>query len=109
MESGDEEPLIADVPALRSLLRKSSIDYQYTTQPEPRACHDNPKHNCEWPRGKVMGGSSVLNSMLHVRGSKFDYDNWANQGNPGWSWNDVLPYFKKSEDCRIPEVSSLNM
>jgi choline dehydrogenase len=51
-----------------------------------------------WPRGKVLGGSSSLNAMVYIRGQEGDYDDWAAAGNTGWSWNDVLPYFKKSED-----------
>lgn len=84
---------------------KSSIDYNYHTQPEPIACADNEDNSCEWPRGKTMGGSSTINAMLYVRGSKQDYDDWASFGNPGWSYEDILPYFKKAEDLRIPNVS----
>jgi choline dehydrogenase-like flavoprotein len=49
------------------------------------------------PRGKVLGGSSSVNAMVYIRGQRADYDEWAAQGNEGWAWNDVLPYFKRSE------------
>jgi len=51
-----------------------------------------------WPRGKVLGGSSSINAMVYMRGQQGDFDDWRDAGNPGWSWADVLPYFKKSED-----------
>lgn len=60
-----------------------------------------------WPRGKVLGGSSVLNYMLYVRGSPHDYDNWEREeGCTGWSWDSVLPYFIKSENNGDPDVAS---
>jgi len=52
----------------------------------------------KWPKGKVLGGSSSLNGLLYVRGQSADYDGWAQMGAQGWSWDDCLPYFKKSED-----------
>ena len=51
----------------------------------------------DYPRGRVIGGSSAINGMIYMRGQAADYDHWRQLGNPGWSWDDVLPYFKKSE------------
>ena len=89
------------------LLMGSSIDYDYKVPgTTPSTCKDYP-NACRVVRGKTMGGSSAINYMLYVRGSRHDYDEWAEAGNTGWSWKDVLPYFKKSEN--ISQVLRINI
>jgi len=70
-----------------------STDWGYMTEPDPGLNG----RSLKWPRGKVLGGSSSINGLLYVRGQPQDYDTWAQMGNPGWSWNDVLPLFKRAE------------
>jgi choline dehydrogenase-like flavoprotein len=81
------------IPAAFSKLYKTDVDWNYSTEPEP--CLHN--RRLYWPRGKMLGGSSSMNAMIYVRGNPLDFDHWANLGNQGWSFRDVLPYFKKSE------------
>jgi choline dehydrogenase-like flavoprotein len=81
------------IPAAFSKLYKTSVDWNYSTEPEP-FLRDRRLY---WPRGKMLGGSSSMNAMIYVRGNPLDYDHWAALGNEGWSFSDVLPYFKKSE------------
>jgi choline dehydrogenase-like flavoprotein len=95
---------VSDVPSLAGFLQLTDLDWKYKTKPHPKRayCAAMKGDSCNWPRGKVLGGSSVLNAMIYVRGNKRDYDYWEEQGNIGWSFKDVLPYFKKSEDNRNP-------
>jgi len=74
-------------------LHNPATDWCYKAEPDPglngRAI--------DWPRGKTLGGSSSINGLLYVRGQQQDYDHWAQLGNRGWGWDDVLPLFKRSE------------
>lgn len=76
----------------------TNIDWKYKTEPESKACFASPEHRCAWPRGKALGGTSVFNGMSYNRGNPADYNGWAAQGNPGWQYDDVLPFFKLSEN-----------
>ncbi len=82
------------MPAAFSKLYKSSVDWNYSTEPEP---HLNGRR-LYWPRGKMLGGSSSMNAMIYMRGNPLDYDHWKSLGNNGWGFAGVLPYFKKSEN-----------
>ncbi|QBD80391.1 choline dehydrogenase [Ktedonosporobacter rubrisoli] len=90
--SNDDIPAIHNPSAAFSLLG-TAVDWAYETEEEPSL--NNRK--LSWPRGKVLGGSSSINLMLYVRGNPSDYDRWQELGNAGWSYIDVLPYFKKAE------------
>ena len=82
------------IPAAFSKLFKSSLDWNYSTEPQEHL-HGRSLY---WPRGKVLGGSSSINAMIYIRGNAEDYNAWEARGNPGWSFEEVLPYFLKSED-----------
>jgi choline dehydrogenase len=76
------------------LFKEKAVNWMYQTEPEPGLNG----RNVFQPRGKVLGGSSSINGLLHVRGQHEDYDRWRQHGNLGWGYDDVLPYFKKAED-----------
>ncbi|XP_076222072.1 glucose dehydrogenase [FAD, quinone] isoform X2 [Nomia melanderi] len=108
IKAGIEEPEVADIPAFASMLQASNIDWMYRTQPEQHSCRSRRGGGCAWARGKVMGGSSTINYMIYIRGNPKDYDEWAEEGNYGWSYEEVLPYFLKSENNEDPEVVKEN-
>ncbi len=92
--SRDWNPLIR-VPLLATFwLRKTYHNWGYATEPES---HLN-NRRVDWPRGKVLGGSSAINGMVYTRGNRGDYDHWAQLGLREWSYEKVLPFFRKSEN-----------
>ncbi|XP_049706253.2 glucose dehydrogenase [FAD, quinone] isoform X2 [Helicoverpa armigera] len=104
IEAGPEEPEVTSVPAFAPALGRSSIDWNYRTQPEEMTCRAQRGQTCAWLRGKTMGGSSAINYMIYMRGNRRDYDSWEELGNHGWSYREVLPYFKKAENNRDVEA-----
>jgi len=107
LEAGGDGSLITEVPALvGSVYGQESIDWNYKTEPEAASCLAMNGRRCSWHRGKAIGGTSAINGMLYIRGSRHDYDEWARLGNPGWSYDEVLPFFLKSEDQQNPTYAA---
>jgi len=91
---GRDRSILAKLPMLMGKLMHSGIyNWSYQTEPEPYLNN----RSIYWPRGKVLGGTSTINGMICVRGNRMDYDRWAEMGLTGWSFDEVLPYFKRSE------------
>ncbi len=76
------------------LMGNPRTDWGYKTAPTPGLNG----RELNYPRGRVLGGCSSINGMIYMRGQARDYDQWRQMGNPGWSWDDVLPYFLRHED-----------
>ncbi|KAL7288993.1 hypothetical protein TKK_0016951 [Trichogramma kaykai] len=106
IEAGPAEGVLNQIPMLVSFFQLTDYNWGYKVEPQKNACLGMKNHQCPWPRGKCLGGTSTLNYMIHTRGNPIDYDIWAALGNEGWSYHDVLPYFKKSEKFKVPGVTN---
>ncbi len=90
---GPDKKMEIHIPAGYAKLHRSEVDWGFSTEPQKHVLD----RRIYLPRGKTLGGSSSTNAMAYVRGNKEDYNDWAKLGNQGWGYDDVLPYFKKSE------------
>ncbi|MCE2517857.1 MAG: GMC family oxidoreductase N-terminal domain-containing protein, partial [Alphaproteobacteria bacterium] len=106
LEAGGEDrnPLIHIPAGYIKTMVNPAINWMFETEPEAGTAN----RNIAFPRGKVLGGSSAINAMLYVRGQSHDYDNWAQRGNQGWSYADVLPYFRKAEHCQAMTTENMD-
>lgn len=95
LEAGPEDSnMWIHIPAgMQRLFVKPDVIWPYMTEPEPELGG----LQVFWPRGRTLGGCSAVNGMAYVRGQPEDYDHWAQAGNRGWAWDDVLPFFRRSE------------
>lgn len=95
LEAGgmDRHPMIHVPLGFAFLMKDKNVNWCYRTEPESEL---NYRH-IDWPRGKVVGGSSAINGMVYIRGQREDYAAWAAAGNPGWSFAELLPYFIRTE------------
>ncbi|MCP5070628.1 MAG: choline dehydrogenase [bacterium] len=95
LEAGgrDSHPMVHVPLGFAFLMKNKNVNWCYQTEPEPELRD----RRIDWPRGKVLGGSSSINGMVHIRGQREDFDHWASLGNQGWSYDELLPYFKRHE------------
>src|ERR1700719_2223247 len=98
LEAGPRDTLLCShsPAAMLKLLYHPVVNWNYSAEGPP----GSGGRRIHWPRGKTLGGTSSINGMLYVRGNPADYDGWAQMGCRGWSYDDVLPYFRKSETYR---------
>ncbi len=102
---GNDNKLWIHIPlGYGKTITDKSVNWMYETEPDPQL-HGR---RVFWPRGKVLGGSSSINGLLYVRGQVQDYDHWRQLGNAGWAWDDVLPYFRRSEGRAGPADERLH-
>jgi choline dehydrogenase-like flavoprotein len=96
LEAGpkDRNPFIHIPSGIIPIIRSNTLNWKFWTTPQ-RNCANRPMF---WPRGRTLGGSSSINAMCYIRGHAWDYDHWAALGNEGWSYREVLPYFRKGEN-----------
>ena len=94
-----------NIPLAQSEIMLSELDWKYKTVPQQRGFLLSKDQEVFWPAGKVPGGTSSLNGMIYARGRPADYNNWAKMGADGWSYDEVLPYFLKSENSLLKEES----
>ena len=95
---GTHKDLMVDMPAgWGKMLYDKKYSWGYVTEPEPAI--DN--RRLKLPRGRVLGGCSSTNGLLYVRGHKLDFQDWVDAGATGWSWDELMPHFKATEDQHI--------
>ncbi|WP_120503842.1 GMC family oxidoreductase [Sulfitobacter mediterraneus] len=105
LEAGprDRNPWIHIPVGYFKTMGSPGADWRYETQADPGLAG----RSIPWPRGRVLGGSSSINGLLYVRGQPQDYDGWAQLGCTGWGWDEVLPFFKRSENWEGEDRSGL--
>ncbi|KAK5638296.1 hypothetical protein RI129_012591 [Pyrocoelia pectoralis] len=101
LEAGQYPTALTMVPLLGSFFQFTDYNWGYLMEKQTNFCLGMVDERMHWPRGKVVGGSTILNYMMYVRGYKDDYDRWGAMGNPGWSYKDIFPYFLKLEDTNV--------
>ncbi|XP_050328007.1 glucose dehydrogenase [FAD, quinone]-like [Bactrocera neohumeralis] len=101
LEAGGVENIAHRIPITAGFLQGTHSNWGYKSVPQKLACFGMNNNECALPRGKILGGTSSINYMIYNRGNRRDYDGWAAAGSKGWSYDEVLPYFLKSENAQL--------
>ncbi|XP_049879220.1 glucose dehydrogenase [FAD, quinone]-like [Pectinophora gossypiella] len=101
LEVGKPEFALTDVPSIAPYFQRTEYTWPYFMEPQPGVCLGMINGRCYWPRGRAVGGTSVINYMIYTRGRPEEWDRIAAAGNYGWSYNDVLKYYMKSEHSNL--------
>src|SRR6202011_3489263 len=99
---GDWSPYIHVPAGFMKMLDHPTLTWGYHAEPDPGTAG----RAILYPRGRVLGGSSSINGLIYVRGQAEDFDHWAQLGNRGWAWDDILPYFKRAENWEGGETEA---
>ncbi|KAK4887890.1 hypothetical protein RN001_004161 [Aquatica leii] len=97
LEAGGNESNFSNIPSMALYLQGLEYNWNYFSTPQLTSCLGMIQQQCYYPRGKGLGGTTILNNLIYTRGYRRDYDKWFAQGNVGWSYKDLLPYFEKLE------------
>ncbi|CAH1406833.1 unnamed protein product [Nezara viridula] len=106
LETGLEGNIYDDIPFFNEFTVLGNFSVNYDVERIETACLGLVDGICHWPSGNGVGGATLLNAMINTRGLPRDYDEWAQKGNPGWSYEELLPYFRKIENMSIPEFAA---
>ncbi|XP_062553777.1 glucose dehydrogenase [FAD, quinone] [Armigeres subalbatus] len=104
LEAGKDENMLTDVPLTAGLTTLTGYNWGYKADPMNGACLGLQNGVCSWPKGRGLGGTSLINFLIYTRGHMKDYDGWESAGNTGWGYREVLKYFKKSERVKIKRL-----
>lgn len=106
LEKGGEGTLVNDIPFVNAYTVLGPCCKIYPVERQPSSCTGLEGRRCHWPTGNCVGGATIINGMMNTRGHPSDYNRWANDGNPGWSYEELLPYFIKLENMSISSLAN---
>uniref|UniRef100_A0A182F4E4 Glucose-methanol-choline oxidoreductase N-terminal domain-containing protein n=1 Tax=Anopheles albimanus TaxID=7167 RepID=A0A182F4E4_ANOAL len=101
-----ERPTFSEPPLTLPMLASTDYNFGYLTEPQKYGCLGLTGRQCNWAHGRGVGGSSIINNQIYTRGNRRDFDNWARAGMVGWSWDEVLPYYKRIEHSNIKDFDN---